>query len=137
MQTTKIFSMLSASGPRCSLKNAMPKLMRSLTYDAALAQHWTPALIATVIHNYGSIGPWSDRRTFRVTPLAEATGVLMPRQDVDRYDSNDVDNGLLGYVWFDLSLNGGWSDLTAIINIVTDGSDIVLELDDIHVTISM
>ena len=38
-----------------------------------------------------------------------------------------------GHVWFDLPLNGNWSDLTALLNFRTVDEALVLELDDIHV----
>jgi len=41
--------------------------------------------------------------------------------------------GSVGQVWFDLPLNGVWSDLTATFDIKLDGEALYLELDDIHV----
>jgi hypothetical protein len=104
-----------------------------IAYGADLAQHWTPTLLMTVIRNCGSVEARSDGRTFRVTPLADATGGPTPCHDVHRFDADDRDEHYLGIVWFDLPLNGEWSDLTATFDLAIDGGEIVLELDDIHV----
>ena len=88
---------------------------------------WTPRLIETVVRNYGSIEPMPDGRTFRVTPLAAATGGPSPRHEVDR---NGADTG---FIWFDLPLNGAWSDLTATFTFLPADGSIVIVLDDLHV----
>ncbi len=111
-------------------------------YEAAFAQtyhgpteHWTPELMHTIIANYGSPTPYEDGQLFHVTPLegVRANGEK-PTQDVQWLDSvSDRQSPIVGRVWFDLPLNGEWSDLTAIFNIRTNDNDLVLELDDIHV----
>ena len=99
------------------------------------ADHWTPELMRTIIANYGSPTPYEDGQTFHVTPLEEVrANDKKPTQDVQWLDSeSDEPFPIVGYVWFDLPLNGDWSDLTAIFNIRTNGNGLVLELNDIHV----
>ncbi len=36
-------------------------------------------------------------------------------------------------MWFDLPVNGEWSDLTATFQILRHGDALVLQLEDIHV----
>ena len=91
---------------------------------------WTPELIATVIRNYGSVEPMRDGSTYKVTPLETASGGPRPTHEVDRWGP---DRGLVGEVWFDLPLNGKWSDLTATLGIRRDDDVLSLELHDIHV----
>ena len=88
---------------------------------------WTPSLIRTVIRNYGSIEPMPDGRTFQVTPLAQATGGPSPRHEVDWNGTNT------GFIWFDLPLNGAWSDLTATFTFRPVDGSILIGLDDLHV----
>jgi hypothetical protein len=92
-------------------------------------EHWTPQLMETVIHNYGSIDRRRDGRTFRVTTLDTATGEAPLTHTVERYDSDPV----RGEVWFDLPLNGEWSDLTATVDFHQHGDVLMLQLNDIHV----
>lgn len=107
---------------------------------------WTPDLIATLIRNYGSTELVRDGEVFKVTPLEEAIvdpPKYMPlRQDVHRYkvagpgdfawrDGDDENPG--GYIWFDLSLNGYASDLTATLDFFEVNNCFVFELKDIHV----
>lgn len=39
----------------------------------------------------------------------------------------------IGYVWFDLPLNGFWSDLTTTLDLRVMNNQLVFELNDIHV----
>jgi hypothetical protein len=101
----------------------------------AAREHWTPELMKTVISNYGSTEPMWDHSVWHVTPLATALPShdgLVGDQDVQRYDRETPD-GRIGFVWFDLPLNGAWSDLTATFDIHRQGDRLFLELDDIHV----
>lgn len=93
----------------------------------AEGEDWTPQLIETVIRNYGSVEPLGDGETYRVTPPETATGGPAPRHEATRFD------GVRGYVWFDLALNGKWSDLTATLSFDRDSDTLVLTLDNIHV----
>ena len=85
--------------------------------------HWSAALMKTVIQNYGSAHPRSDGKRFKVTTSAGAPG-RRPHHHVRRD---------LAEVWFDLPLNGAWSDLTATFDIVRHRRGLTLRLDDIHV----
>lgn len=94
---------------------------------------WTPALIATLIQNYGSPEPpESNEEVFKVTSLEDAKvdpPRYMPlRQDVHRYEDDPE-----GYIWFDLPLNGYASDLTATLEFRVRNNHFVFELTDIHV----
>lgn len=91
---------------------------------------WTPELLRTVIRNYGSVDPWPDGRTFRVTPLDEATGDRQPDHSVDWWDRGAE---IVGSAWFDLPLNGEWSDLTATFEIHRIETGLALVLDQVHV----
>jgi hypothetical protein len=123
------------------------------------ARHWTPELIATLLENYGSRTSWHDGEVFEVTSLEEAKANppkhLPPRHDVHRWREDDSEGEVwllkegrripipisdlpaqpdyLGYVWFDLPLNGYWSDLTTTFDVCVLNDQIVLELNDIHV----
>jgi len=57
---------------------------------------------------------------------------LTPRHEVERFDS-PTPAGDIGEVWFDLPLNGVWSDLTATFAIYPLEDKIVLALNQIHV----
>jgi len=87
--------------------------------------HWSPQLLEKVIRSYGS---YYKQEIYRVTPLAEAVSNRRPNHDVHRYR-----DGLDGYVWFDLPLNGKWSDLTAVLTFRVNNERLVLELESIEV----
>ncbi len=100
-------------------------------YGEALAlidarPHWTPELLRTVITNYGSIEPMRDGSKYRVTPLSTAHGGPTPRHEVDRAHDRIS-------VWYDLPLNGEWSDLTAIFDVIKKENVLSLMLVDVHV----
>lgn len=88
---------------------------------------WTPDRIQTLINNYGSTQPMLDGRKFVVTPLADAREGSTPTHEVHRVGATEGD------IWFDLPLNGQWSDLTALFNFIPHEGHIVLQLEDIHV----
>ncbi|MEM7601381.1 MAG: hypothetical protein AAF357_08185 [Verrucomicrobiota bacterium] len=96
---------------------------------------WTPELIRTVVTNYGSVEPLGDGSTCRVTPLNSAKGGPAPRHIVER-QSDPVDSSgtrEVGSVWFDLPLDGEWSDLTATFEILSEDDELHLVLNEIHV----
>jgi hypothetical protein len=100
-------------------------------YAGALAlvdalPHWTPELLQTVVTNYGSVDAMRDGSTYRVTPLDAARGGPSPRHEVDR-DGDRIS------VWFDLPLNGAWSDLTATFDVVRRDGGLVPVLEDVTV----
>lgn len=87
---------------------------------------WTPELISTVIKNYGSIEPLEDGHVCQVTPIESATGDNSPRHEVDRTCDP-------WKVWFDLPLDGEWSDLTATFSVFQDDVSLGLVLNEIHI----
>lgn len=110
---------------------AWAALLAAEEYAAAFAlvecrPHWTPELLRTVIRNYGFVEPMGDGSTYRVTPLESASGGPTPLHEVDRSDGRIS-------VWFDLPLNGEWSDLTATFDLEPRDGKLALVLDHIHV----
>ena len=114
-------------------------LLADERYEEAMAllspsDQWSPAMVQTWIQNYGWHEPPADGSVYRVTDLAAATGATasFPRHEVDRFDHPAAD-GRVAAVWFDLPLNGRWSDLTATFVVRQLDQSLVLELDDVHV----
>jgi hypothetical protein len=105
-------------------------------YDDALAnmrarEHWTSDLLRQVISGYGFSEPHPSGSRFRVTSPKEASGRQHYRR-VDRWtEANAI--GAIGVILYDLPLNGKWSDVTALFDILASSGPLVLELDDIHV----
>ncbi len=113
-------------------------------YDEAFAMtahdpyyQWAPDLIKAVIQGYGLPEPRSDGKIFRVTPIESAAGGPPPCHEVEYFEQprpiSDTDLLAVGEVWFDLPLNGEWSDLTATFKICRSDDCTVLVLNDIHV----
>lgn len=115
-------------------------------YDAAFAMtahdpyfRWTPDLIKAVIQGYGLPEPRWDGKIFRVTPIESAVGgpPPPPRHEVKYYEQphpiSETDQMAVGEVWFDLPLNGEWSDLTVTFKICRSEDRTVLVLNEIHV----
>lgn len=96
------------------------------------APFWTPALIRDAITNYGSFEPRADRRQFWVTSPRTATGKT-PRQEVTRHPTHPGrESNYVAEVWFDLPLNGTWSDVAATFLVKEIDRGLVFELDDIE-----
>ena len=119
-----------------ALASAWIALLVEHRYDDALAtigarEHWTPELLATAIRNYGAIDPMADGSIYAVTPLANAVGGLTPRHEVSRYEASA--GARVGDVWFDVPLNGAWSDLTITFDLEMRDDRLYLALDDVHV----
>lgn len=89
----------------------------------------SPQMIQTLIQNYGSLDPPPSGAVSHVTPLETAHGGPEPRHDVWRYDDPTS-----GYVWFDMPVDGAWSDLTATFDFHPLGDALVLKLSDLHVS---
>ena len=77
--------------------------------------------------NYGNIDPIHDGWVYKVTPLHSASGGPKPRHEVDRCDDGRA------FVWFDLPLNGQWSDLTALFDVIPKDDGLHVVLDQVHV----
>jgi len=90
---------------------------------------WSPDLIRNVIHGYGLPEPHPSGKVFKVTPISEATGDNPSRQ----IDRGPYDGNRLGYVYYDLPLNGEWSDLTATFRLEKHGDSLAVVLEEIHV----
>lgn len=108
------------------------RLMESEDYDAAFAftaqsanTHWSPDLLRDVVKGYGQSLP-----TQRVTLLG-ASSDISQRKDVNRFPENR--HGNIGYVWYDLNIDGVVSDLTATFDIRCEDDALAVVLDDIHV----
>jgi hypothetical protein len=86
---------------------------------------WTPELIRAVVQGYGLPEPHRSGRVFTVTPRKSTHGGP-PRRTVDR---EEIRPHAMAEVWYDLPLNGEWSDLTATFRIEPrdDGSVVVLQ----------
>ena len=97
---------------------------------------WTPKLIEKVIQGYGLPEPRSDGLVFQVTEIESASG-NQPRHYVEFFDEPIKIDGsnqkAVGEIWFDLPLNGKWSDLTATFEIRQDHTATVLVLNEVHV----
>jgi hypothetical protein len=97
---------------------------------------WTPDRIGNVIAGNGLPLTQGGGRAHRVTSLATATGPLRPRHEVHRFPkprSLDAGVAAIGEVWFDLPLDGAWSDLTATFELQRTAEHLLLVLNDIHV----
>jgi len=101
--------------------------------DSSL-ENWTPELMQTLVTNYGSCEPMRNGTTYRVTALNDeiVSGRENPYREVNFFEKKNRQN-LVGHVDFDLPLNGEWSDVTAIFNILEIEGSWVLWLEDIHV----
>ena len=90
---------------------------------------WSPKLIEEVINGYGLPEPHPSGKVFKVTPIDTATG-SPPANDVERdvYEDNRI-----GYVLYDIPLNGEWSDLSATFRLENSNSQLDVILEEIHV----
>ena len=93
----------------------------------------TPELLKQTIENYGSLEPMWNGEKFKITPLCTATyrpgdepkNNPFPVHDV-RWFEAPSDPSLIGHVWFDLPLNGTWSDLTATFDLIAEDGGLCL-----------
>lgn len=86
---------------------------------------WTPELLRDVVKLYDQCLP--DQK---VTVEGLPTDIRQ-RKEVTRW-KEDRPRGV-GYIWYDLNINGYASDLTATFTLTTDPEGLVVSLDDIHV----
>jgi hypothetical protein len=97
---------------------------------------WTPELLETIISNYGSLDERADKTKYVVTKWDESK--IDPMDGIQPIFDVVLQQGVgevVGYVWIDLPLNGLFSDLTAVFNILrsTDERGWELEMGDIRV----
>lgn len=95
---------------------------------------WTPEHIRTWINNCTAWEPWDTGEVFKVTSLKEPISGKSYNCDVNWWDSPPPNcKECKGVVYFDLPLNGEWSDITAMFDIIELDDCLILELDDIHI----
>lgn len=106
-------------------------------YEGALSMvrstEWTVEKLQKTIEGYDGYDK-SGEYPHRLSPLDtaeyrpgdEPVNNPWPRHEVDR------DEGFIS-VWFDLPLDGYWSNLTATFYVEREGQDTVLELEMVHV----
>jgi len=107
-------------------------LLEREDYEAAYAHTahwengtWSAELIRRVIKGYGQQLP-----TQRVTLAGRATDISQ-RKDVDRHEKPQ--SWSVGYIAYDLNLDGVLSDLTATFVIFEKDDYLAIVLEDIHV----
>lgn len=108
--------------------------------SSVLNENWSTEELQLAIATGGVMEDRPDGRTFKVTRADETRGGLEPEHDVQFIsDANDPDvvepddPTLVGEVWFDLPLNGEWSDVTATFLLKKADSGVRLELDELRV----
>ena len=99
----------------------------------------TPLEIRKLIENYGFVepGPQTDM-VHRATPVETAAFLPDDRRNnptlyLIRYDQTDPADEAIGYVLFDIPLNGIWSDVTADFDVVRRSGGLVLRLGSIRI----
>ncbi len=92
---------------------------------------WTPDLIRSVVAGYGSPHKPGEHE-YRISKVSDTRGGSSPRWVVDRWKDAEPRHRV-GFVSFDLPVDGEWSDLTATFEIVERHDQLVLVLQDIHV----
>jgi hypothetical protein len=98
-------------------------------------RYWTPTLVEELISSYNP-PEFKDATSVSRVTLIDSTKVfdIKPSYEVKWYEFENRKNGdIVGYVHFDLPINGIWSDLTALFNVRKDVDFLTLELEDIHV----
>ncbi len=90
---------------------------------------WTPDLIRAVIEGYGLPELHPCGEVFKVTARQFAKG----KQHYRTVDRTDIPDSSLAEVWYDLPLNGEWSDLTVTFRLELRGGTPVIVLEQIHV----
>ncbi|MFC1745781.1 hypothetical protein ACFL35_17445 [Candidatus Riflebacteria bacterium] len=90
---------------------------------------WTPELMGKVISGYGLPGKTKNGIVYKVTSPLTATGERY-HYEVERLNSPGK---LLGNIYYDLPLNGEWSDLTATFRLEKAGDYLKVILEEIHV----
>lgn len=106
-------------------------------FAMVLAPKWTADLLERTVAGYGDPEDTEDQH--KVTPLGSAryrpgdepVNNPWPRHEVDRDTGWDGQEHIS--VWFDLPLDGYWSDLTATFDVDPLENGLVLVLDMIHV----
>ncbi len=94
---------------------------------------WTPALLAQAASNYDA-GTGDDQARITLWDTATVADVR-PQHEVTWFEQPNHRRSppVVGYIWVDLPYGGQWSDVTAIFNILQIDTQLVLELESIHV----
>ena len=90
---------------------------------------WTPSLIQAVVAGYGLPEPHRSGEIFKVTDRNAATG----HQHQKTVERNEIADASLAEVWYDLPLNGEWSDRTATSRVSQRDGRWYIVLEQIHV----
>lgn len=105
-------------------------------YEAAFGRtehdpyyRWTPNLLEAVVNGYGATDAHPSGARFVVTSRSTASGRPHYRR-VER--SSHPPHGAVE-VWYDLPLNGEWSDLTVSFRVEHRESKLHLVLEELHV----
>ena len=100
----------------------------SITRHDAYYQ-WTPDRIRKTVGGYGDPEPRPGGEIYKVTERAGASGIG-PRFSCEIEGLPDSD---VAHLYYDLPLNGEWSDLTVTFSVRRDGNEFLLFLREIHV----
>jgi hypothetical protein len=105
-------------------------------YDLTLHHpyyEWTPELMESIINGYGL--PHENGETkYIVTDWRSASGIDSGGE-LDLYEKHVESGGhmQLGHAYYDMPLNGEWSDLSAVFRLVKLEDGAALLLEEIHV----
>lgn len=92
---------------------------------------WSPELIRSFIAGYG-MRHEPGNHAYRISKISQTEGGASPRWVIDRWLDAEP-SSRIGFVWFDLPLDGEWSDLTATFEVKQNKEHFVLVLQDIKV----
>lgn len=99
---------------------------------------WTPTLLEQTINGYGI--PYEHDNLLpkcKVTPRFTAVSDKQNRyKQIEWHPPKpymDAELRIIGYVHYDLPIDGLWSDLTATFRIIQAADYVTLELNEIHV----
>lgn len=101
---------------------------------------WSASNIKDIINGYGLPDEQLEEK-YKVTSPESAiiNGNINPNKDIDFFDytirkiDERHDMTIIGYVIYDLPINGEWSDLSATFKILQTDNFLMLELNEIHV----
>jgi hypothetical protein len=93
--------------------------------------------LETYIVNYGYHEPIPGESTYKVTPIETAypawPGVLQSHRRLIRHELNHLYPGQLGWLDWDLPLNGEWSDLQASLDMMQQDGRLVFILTSLRI----
>ena len=89
----------------------------------------SPKLLEETINGYGLPEPHPSGEVYKVTSPETAIGMIGQKLVTREM----VSESCAGYVYYDLPLNGKWSDLTASFRLEIQKEELSLVLEEIHV----